>query len=615
MLEQQKKSLPKRSEIDPKYKWDLEAIYATDQDWENDFRKAKDLADQLKEYEGKLQNSPQVLLYVLRLSDQVSELVERIFVYARMRKDEDNTNAKYQALADRASSLSIEVNSASSYIVPEILAMPTETLEKYIQEEKGLQLYRQYLDEIIRTKPHVLSTEEEKLLAQVGEVAQAPDHIFGMLNNADIKFPTIKDENGEEVELTKGRYIQFMESEDRRVRKDAFEALYQTYGSLKNTFAATLNANVKKNVFYAKVRKYPSALVASLDDDNVSQEVYDNLIATVHKNLDLMYRYVKLRKKLLCIDELHMYDLYNPIVKDVKINVPYEEAKEIVKKGLAPLGEEYLALLQKGFESRWIDVYENQGKTSGAYSWGAYGTHPYILLNYQDNVNDLFTLAHELGHSMHTYYSHTNQPYIYAHYKIFVAEVASTLNEALLMNYLLKITTDKNEKLYYLNHYLEQFRTTVYRQTMFAEFEKMIHEKVESGEALTPELLNQMYHELNVKYYGPDIVVDDLIDLEWARIPHFYMNFYVYKYATGFSAAISLSQQILEEGQPAVERYLNFLKSGSSDYPVNLLKKAGVDMNTPEPIQKALDVFREILDEMEQLLRNKEAKNQQKSID
>lgn len=605
MSEQRKKSLPKRNEIDLKYKWDLEAIYANDQDWEHDFKKAKDLADQLKKYEGKLENSPQDLLHVLKLSDQVSELVGRIFVYARMRKDEDNTNAKYQALADRANSLSIEVNSASSYIVPEILAISTETLKKYIQEEKGLQLYQQYLDEIIRMKPHVLSTEEEKLLAQVGEVAQAPDNIFGMLNNADIKFPTIKDENGEEVELTKGRYIQFMESADRRVRKDAFTALYQTYGNLKNTFAATLNANVKKNVFYAKVRKYPSALVASLDDDNVSQEVYDNLIATVHKNMDLMYRYVKLRKKLLGMDELHMYDLYTPIVKDVKIHVPYEKAQEIVIKGLEPLGKDYLTQLQKGFESRWIDVYENQGKTSGAYSWGAYGTHPYILLNYQNNVNDMFTLAHELGHSMHSFYSHANQPYVYSHYKIFVAEVASTLNEALLMNYLLKTTTDKNEKLYYLNHYLEQFRATVYRQTMFAEFEKMIHEKVESGEALTPELLNQMYHELNMKYYGPEMVVDDLIDLEWARIPHFYMNFYVYKYATGFSAAISLSQQILEEGQPAVDRYLTFLKSGSSDYPVNLLKKAGVDMNTPEPVQKALDVFKEILDQMEALLAEK----------
>ena len=445
MATKKSNALPTRSEIDPQYKWDLEAIYPNEQAWESDYKQAKELAKKLKEYEGKLKNSAKELLQVLTLSDEISEIIGRVFVYARMKKDEDNTNAKYQALADRANSLSIEVNSVSSFIVPEILSIPTDTLKTYIQQEKGLQLYQQFLDEIVRTKPHVLSAEQEKLLAQVGEVAQAPDNIFGMLNNADIKFPKIKNEKGEEIELTKGRYVQFMESSDRRVRQDAFEAMYNTYGSLKNTYSATLNANVKKNVFYAKVRNYPSALVSSLDDDNVSQDVYDNLISTVHKNMDLMYRYVKLRKKLLGVDELHMYDLYTPIIKDVKIEVPYEQAKETVIKGLEPLGKEYLNQLQKGFESRWIDVYENQGKTSGAYSWGAFGTHPYILLNYQDNVNDLFTLAHELGHSMHSFYSHANQPYVYSHYKIFVAEVASTLNEALLMHYLLKPTTDKTK--------------------------------------------------------------------------------------------------------------------------------------------------------------------------
>ncbi|MFX0561238.1 oligoendopeptidase F [Tepidibacillus infernus] len=602
MVDESKKSLPKRSEIDKKYQWNLETIYTTDEKWEEDFKRVKELAEQLKGFEGKLKSSAKNLLEGLKLQDQLSETLGKVFVYARLRKDEDNTNAKYQALADRASSLSIQVSSITSYIVPEILSIPTEKLESFIKEEKGLALYRHYLDEIVRTKPHILSPELEQLLAQTGEIAQAPDHIFGMLNNADIKFPTIRDEQGEEVELTKGRYIQFMESTDRRVRKDAFEAMYQTYGSLKNTFAAILNSDVKKNIFYAKARHYASALEASLDDDNVTPEVYNNLIETIKKNINLMHRYVSLRKKMLDLDELHMYDLYTPIVKDVKIKVPYEEAKETVKKGLKPLGQEYLDQLAKGFESRWIDVYENQGKTSGAYSWGSYGTHPYILLNYQDNVNDLFTLAHELGHSMHSFYSNSNQPYIYSHYKIFVAEVASTLNETLLMHYLLENITDKKEKLYYLNHYLEQFRATVYRQTMFAEFEKMIHEKVEAGEALTPDLLNEMYHQLNVEYYGPEMVIDELIDLEWARIPHFYMNFYVYKYATGFSAATSLAKQILEEGAPAVERYLTFLKSGGSDYPVELLKKAGVDMNTPKPIQQALDVFKDLLDQMEQLL-------------
>ncbi|OEF99194.1 oligoendopeptidase F [Vulcanibacillus modesticaldus] len=596
------KRLPKRDEIDEQYKWDLEAIYPDDQTWENDFNKVKQLADELKGYNGKIKNSATELFNCLKLSDELSIILGKAYVYARMKKDEDNTNSKYQALADRVNSLSIYVNSVSSFIVPEILSIPSEELDRFLQEEDGLKLYKHYLDEIVRMKPHVLPAEQEQLLAQTGEIAQAPDQIFGMLNNADIKFPVIKDENNQEVELTKGRYIQFMESSDRRVRKDAFTALYNTYSSLKNTFAATLNSNVKKNIFYAKVRNYPSALEASLYSDNVSVQVYDQLIDTIHKNMELMHRYVSIRKKMLGLDELHMYDLYTPIVKDTKIKVTYEEAKQRVIEGLKPLGDEYLSELKKGIDSRWIDVYENEGKTSGAYSWGSYGTHPYILMNYQDNVNDMFTLAHELGHSMHSYFSQKNQPYIYSHYKIFVAEVASTLNEALLMDYLLKTTTDKNEKLYYLNYYLEQFRTTVYRQTMFAEFEKMIHEKVEAGEALTAELLNQIYHQLNVTYYGPEIVVDDLIKVEWARIPHFYMNFYVYKYATGFSAAISLAKQILEEGESAVKRYLEFLKSGGVDYPINLLKRAGVDMNTKEPIQSSLDVFKDIMDQIEELI-------------
>lgn len=591
-----------REEIEEQYKWNLEAIYANDQDWEKDFQKVKELAEEFKTLQGTLKNSAKDLLKALLLQDELSKLMGKLYVYARMRKDEDNTKGKYQALADRSSNLSVYVNSVSAYLVPEILTIPAEQLTQFVQEEEKLQLYRQYLDEIVRMKPHILSAEQEQLLAQTGEMAQSPRQIYSMLNNADIKFPTVKDENGEEVELTKGRYINFLESSDRRVRKEAFEAFYQTYGSLSNTFSATLNSDVKKNIFYAKVRKHPSALEASLYDDNISKSVYDQLIDTIHKNMHLMHRYIQLRKKLLGVDELHMYDLYTPIVKEVDIKISYEEAQKKVLEGLKPLGQEYLDQVQAGYDSRWIDVYENKGKTAGAYSWGSYLTQPYILLNFQGNVHDLFTLAHELGHSMHSFYSHQNQPYVYAHYKIFVAEVASTLNEALLMDHLLKTTQDKKVKMYYLNYYLEQFRTTVYRQTMFAEFEKMIHEKTEAGEALTPELLNQMYHELNVAYYGPDMVVDELIDLEWARIPHFFMNFYVFQYATGFSAAVSLAKQILNEGDSAVGRYLEFLKSGGSDYPVNLLKKAGVDMNTPEPIQKALDVFKEILDQMEQMI-------------
>jgi len=598
----QTKQLPKREEIKQEYKWNLEAIYADDQAWEEDFKKVKDLAEKLKGLEGTLKESAQGLLKGLKLHDEVSELLGKVFVYARMRKDEDNTNNKYQGLTDRAYQLNVFVNSVASYVVPEILTIPSEQLDQFIQQEEGLQLYKQFLDEIIRMKPHVLDAEREQLLAQTGELAQAPNFIYKMLNEADIKFPTIKDENGEEVELTKGRYVHFMESSNRQVRKEAFEALYQTYGSFANTFAATLNANVKKNVFYARARNYPSALEASLYGDNISPKVYQQLIDTIHKNIHLMHRYVNIRKRMLGLDELHMYDLYTPIVKDIKIKVPYEEAQQKVLEALKPLGEAYREQIKAGFQSRWIDVYENRGKSGGAYSWGSYATQPYILLNYQDKVNDMFTLAHELGHSMHSFYSNKHQPYIYFQYKIFVAEVASTLNEALLMDYLLKTTTDDKEKLYYLNYYLEQFRTTVYRQTMFAEFEKMIHEKVEAGEALTSDVLNQLYHQLNETYHGPEMIVDSFIDLEWARIPHFYMNFYVYQYATGFSAAVSLAKQILEEGDSAVQRYLTFLQSGGSDYPVHLLQKAGVDMNTSAPIQSALDVFADILDQMENIM-------------
>jgi len=600
--ENSNKGQKKRSELAEADKWDLGAIYATDEDWEKDFKKVKELTEQLKGFEGKLKESGADLLAGLKLIDQISEILGRVFVYAKMKLDEDNTNSIYQALTDRAYSLSVFENSITAFVLPEILAIPAERLANFLQAEPGLKLYQHYLDEILRMKEHILPAEQEQLLAKAGELAQAPDTIFGMLNNADIKFPIIKNEEDEEVELTKGRYIQFMESSNRRVRQEAFNALYNTYKGLKNTYAATLNANVKKNIFFANVRKYPSALEASLFEDNVSAEVYNQLISTIHKNIDLMHRYVAIRKKLLGLTELHMYDLYTPIVKETKIKVTYDKAKQQVLEGLAPLGEEYGALLQKAYTSRWIDVYENEGKTSGAYSWGSYGTSPYILLNYQDNVNDMFTLAHELGHSLHSYYSHENQPYVYSSYKIFVAEVASTLNEALLMDHLLKITTDKNEKLYYLNYYLEQFRTTVYRQAMFAEFEKLIHQQVEKGEALTADLLNKLYRDLNVTYYGEEIVVDELIDYEWARIPHLYMNFYVYKYATGFSAAVSLAKQILTEGEPAVQRYMEFLKSGGSNYPIKLLQKAGVDMNTAEPIQSALEVFREALEQMESLL-------------
>ncbi len=600
-MEQRKGNLPTRKEIPDHYKWRLEDIYASDELWEQDFQQVKKLIDEAGAYRGKLGQSARSLLETLKLEYQLQELNEKVYTYARMRRDEDNANPIYQALTDRAASLHTLVQTALSFIVPEILALPTETLELFRQEEPGLELYGFTLDELLRQKDHILSAAEERILAGVGEVAEAPASIFKMINNADMTFPSIKDEEGKELEITHGRYIQFMESTDRRVRRDAFTSLYSTYRKLKNTLSATLGSSVKKDVFYARVRKFPSALQASLFADNILPEVYDNLIQTVRRNLAAMHRYMSLRKKLLGLDELHMYDLYTPMVKDIKWEIPFAEAVKLVKEGVAPLGDAYGETMAGGVAGGWADIFENKGKTSGAYSWGPYGVHPYILLNHQDNLSNLFTLAHEMGHAMHSYYAHREQPYIYAHYTIFTAEVASTVNESLLMEYLLKTVTDRSKKLYLLNHYLEQFRGAVFRQTMFAEFEKIVHKKIEAGQALTPELLCQIYHRLNVDYHGPEMVVDEEVDLEWARIPHFYSAFYVYKYATGFSAAAAITSRILEEGAPAVDRYLGFLKKGGSDYPLDLLKYAGVDMATPQPVQEGLDLFTRLLDQMEEL--------------
>lgn len=600
-MEQSKRSLPTREEIPDKYKWRLEDIYASDALWEQDFQQVKKLAAEVEAYRGRLGHSAQELLSALGLEYRLQELNEKVFTYARMRRDENNANPTYQALTDRAESMNVLAQAALSFIAPEILALPLETLERFRQEEPGLALYHFALDELLRQKDHILSAAEERIIAGVGEVAQAPANIFKMINNADMAFPAIKDEEGNEVEITHGRYLQLMESTDRRVRREAFTSLYGTYRKLKNTLSATLGSSVKKDVFYARVRNFPSALQASLFADNISPEVYDNLIQTVRRNLAAMHRYVALRKKMLGLDELHMYDLYTPMVKDIKWEIPYPQAIELVRKGLAPLGDSYGEIMARGLDSGWADVFENKGKTSGAYSWGPYGVHPYILLNYQDNLNNLFTLAHEMGHAMHSYYAYREQPYLYAHYTIFTAEVASTVNESLLMEYLLKTVTDRSKKLYLLNHYLEQFRTTVFRQTMFAEFEKIVHEKIEADQALTPELLCQIYRRLNVDYHGPEMVVDGEVDLEWARIPHFYSAFYVYKYATGFSAATAITGRVLEEGAPAVDRYLGFLRKGGSDYPLDLLKFAGVDMATPQPVQEGLDLFARLLDQMEEL--------------
>jgi oligoendopeptidase F len=591
----------KREDIPEEYRWQLEDIYQNQDEWEKDFSRVQELINHIGTYQGGVGESASGLKQVIEILNEMQCKGDNLYVYSRMRRDEDNSNAQYQTLFDRAEGLGVQANAAVAFVVSELLTMTREQVKEYEETEPELAVYAHYFDELFRQKEHILSEKEERLLAMSADLSSASNNIFTMLNNADIKFPHIRDENGQEVELTKGRYGRFMESRDRRVRQEAYEGLYSTYKGLSNTLAATLSSSVKRDIFYARARNYPSALHAALDQDNVPVDVYDQLIKSVHGHLDSMYRYMKIRKKMLQVDPLYMYDIYVPLVREFDMKVPYEEAKEITLKGLKPLGDEYLSVLRQGYERRWIDVYENQGKTSGAYSWGTYNTHPYVLMNYDDKLDDLFTLAHEMGHSLHSYYSNQTQPYVYSSYSIFVAEVASTVNESLLIDHLLKNSNDPQEKMYLLNHYLEQFRGTVFRQTMFAEFEKLTHERVEAGDALTPEAMGEMYRELNSKYYGPDVVMDDNICVEWARIPHFYSAFYVYKYATGFSAATAIKQSILEEGQPAIDRYLDFLKSGSYDYPINLLQKAGVDLTTPEPVEKALNYFTQLLDEFEKM--------------
>ncbi|MHC0036687.1 oligoendopeptidase F [Pseudoneobacillus sp. C159] len=597
------KSLPARSEIAADDTWRLEDIFATDETWEQEFQAVKGLIPEMKKFEGKLSESADNLYEALQNQDHLLERISKLYTYAHMRYDQDTTNSLYQGLDDRIKNLYSQAASALAYIVPEILSVEEEIIQGFLNEKTELKLYEHALEEINLQRPHVLSAKEEALLAEAGEVMASASTTFGMLNNADIEFPTIKDENGEEVEVTHGRYGRLLENENQRVRHDAFKAVYDTYGKFRNTFASTLSGNVKKDNFNARIRNYSSARAAALANNNIPETVYDNLVNTVNDNLHLLQRYVKLRKKVLGVEELHMYDLYTPLVKNVKMEVTYNEAKELILKGLAPLGVDYVNVLKEGFENRWVDVHENKGKRSGAYSSGTYGTNPYILMNWQDNVNNLFTLAHEFGHSVHSYYTRKNQPYPYGDYSIFVAEVASTCNEALLNDYLLKTIDDEQKRLYLLNHYLEGFRGTVFRQTMFAEFEHTIHQKAQNQEALTADSLTEMYYDLNKKYFGGgDIIIDEQIGLEWARIPHFYYNYYVYQYATGFSAATALSKQILEEGEPAVKRYIEFLSAGSSDYPIEVLKKAGVDMTSKQPIADACKVFEEKLNEMESLL-------------
>lgn len=598
------RKLNTREEADARYKWAIEDLYKDDEDWKRDYELLKSRIPELTKFRGRLGESAEVLLSMQKLSDELNQLLEKVYVYANQRLHENTDNSTYQNLASQAQGLLVELSESLSFVEPELMELPDGIIETFLDENEELLVYRQYFENIIRQKKHVLPTEQERLLAAMGEVAESPKDIFSMFNNADIRFPEITGEDGHPVQVTHGRYMSLMQSRNRQARKDAFEAMYGVYGDWRNTLAAMYRANVKQEAFLAKAHKYTSDLEAALDGSHIPVKVYEQLIEAVHESMPLMYRYMKLRKKLLGVEELHMYDLYVPVIEQDHSEIPFEQAKKTVLEGLAPMGEEYLHLLREGFDHGWIDVYENQGKRTGAYSWGAYGTHPYVLLNYQGTLHDVFTLAHEMGHALHSWYSDEHQPYIYAGYRIFVAEVASTCNEALLIHYLMeqsKKAGDRKKTMYLMNYFLEQFRTTLFRQTMFAEFEKITHGLQEQGETLTADRLCEIYYDLNKLYFGEEICVDQEIAMEWARIPHFYTPFYVYQYATGFSAAIALSKQILEQGAPAVEQYKKFLKGGSSMYPLELLKMAGVDMEQKAPVQDALAVFAQYLDEMERL--------------
>ena len=592
-----------RHEIPVEDTWALEDLYATDAAWEETLATLAEDQKEMTAFAGKLGTNGQVLYTYLERMEQVSAKMGLLANYCMRKSDQDTRNGTYQAMVGKYMSVAVGLRAAISFETPEIMAITDEQLEGFYVSEPRLERYRRYLNDQRRRREHILSPEEEKLLAAAGEMAQSPDNIYGAFADADITFPDAVDSTGKHHPLTQGTFIACEESPDRVLRKSAYENLYHGFGSYKNTAAAVLNAQGKQLKFFSDARKYPSTLDAALDRTNVPTAVYTNLIDAVHQNLDKLHRYVRLRKKLLGVDELHFYDIYTPLLADVDRKIPFEQAKQTVYEGVAPLGDDYRAILKQGFENRWIDVYENVGKRGGAYSAGA-AVHPYVLLNYSGTLDSQFTLAHEMGHALHSYLSNHTQNPIDAGYVIFVAEVASTCNEALLMEYLLGKTTDKKERAYLINHFLDQFKGTLYRQTMFAEFELIIGRMIGAGKTLTADILCEEYRKLNALYYGPDMVVDDEIAMEWARIPHFYYNYYVFQYATGYSAAIALSRKILAEGESAVRDYLEFLSGGCSRSPIELLKLAGVDMTSPEPINQALKLFDELLDEMENLTKD-----------
>lgn len=591
-----------RKDIDVKDTWNLESIYANNELWEEEYAALEKEAEEFAKLKGAIEADVSKIPAVLDAYYGLHRRLSKLSVYARMRFDQDTTDSTYQTMSAKIGSLGVKIGAASAFVEPEILSYSKEQLEAAEKENERTAYYGRKIEEMLRGQEHTLDAEKEELLAAAGDMAEAPDDIFSVLMNADMKYPDIVLEDGTHLPLTNSTYISYMESPDRAVREGAFKTLYGQIASLKNTFAAIYRGNLKQAKFYAQSRKYSSARAMYLADSNVPESVYDNLLSAVHEALPMMYRYVAVRKKVLGVDKLHMYDVYTPIVAAQNQTYEFEQAKQMVLEALKPMGEDYLSHAREGLENRWIDIYPNKGKKGGAYSWGCYDSQPFILLNYTKNLDSVFTLIHEMGHSIHSYYSRTAQDYAYSDYKIFVAEVASTCNECLLMHDLLEKTTDKEQRKYLLNHYLDSFKGTLFRQTMFAEFEKTAHDYCAQGKPLTAEALSQMYLELNQKYFGPDMEKDEEIAYEWMRIPHFYTPFYVYQYATGYSAAVALSAKILKEGKPAVDAYMNFLKGGESKDPIDLLKMAGVDMTTEKPVADALALFGELVTELETLV-------------
>ena len=596
-------SLPLRSEIDENYKWDLTDIYSNEDDWNKDFDWVKDNIDNYKNFVSKLSESANMLLQCLQFDDEINIKLERLYLYSMLAKDSDMRATKYQAMNDKIKSLYAQISTANSFIHPEILSITEEKLSQFLISNKKLDLYRHYIDDLLRTRPHTLSPEQEKILALSSETTQVAYNVFSMFTNADMKFPTIEDDKGKSMEMSHGRYYMTMYSKNRDFRERAYKNYYKPFSDYVNTFAALFNGSLKSNIFNAKARNYNSAREAALNRNNIPVSVYDNLIDNTNNNLKPLHRWAKLKKKLLKIDGLHPYDTYVTLFPIKEKKYSYEDAREIVINALRPMGNEYIGSLQTAFNNRWIDVYETRSKRSGAYSSGTtFGVHPYVLLNWTDLLNDVFTLAHEMGHNMHSYFTGISQPYPYANYTIFLAEVASTFNEALLLDYLIKNVNSKEEKLYFLEKYLNNIASTFYRQTMFAEFEMKVYAKSEKGQALTHADLCKLYNEMYQKYWGPEMVVDTEENYTWARVPHFYYNFYVYQYATGFVASEALSEKVLTEGNPAVKKYLNFLKAGSSNYSINILEDAGVNMNSPEPVLATTEKMNQLIDEIESTL-------------